>query len=53
MGILLMICAIVGLVSLLGDGLNAIGNVTVALLRYVIGPVLILGIILGCLKYGI
>ena len=53
MGILLMICAIVGLVSLLGDGLNAIGNITVALLKYVVGPVVILMIILCCLKMGI
>ena len=53
MGLLISVCAIVGLASLLGGAINAIGTVVVALLRYVIGPVLILGIILGCLKYGI
>ena len=53
MGILVSICAIVGLASLLGGAINAMGNVTVALLKYVVGPVIILGIILGCLKFGI
>ena len=53
MGILLLICAIVGLVSLLGGALNAIGNASVALLKYVVGPVTILIIILCCLKMGI
>lgn len=53
MGILISICAIIGLATLLGKAINALGNVAVALLKYVVGPVTILLIILCCIKYGI
>ena len=53
MGTLVAICAIVGLASLLGGAIKAMGNVTVALLKYVVGPVIILAIIAGCLKCGL
>ena len=48
MGILVLVCGIVGLFSLLGGAIKATGEVSVALLRYVIGPVAIL-IIIGCI----
>ena len=48
MGILVLVCGIVGLFSLLGNVVNAAGTASVALLKYVIGPVAIL-IIIGCI----
>lgn len=53
MGILIAICAIVGVATLLGGALNALGNVAVALLKYVVGPVAILLIVICCLKCGL
>ena len=49
MGILVLICGVVGLFSLLGGAIKATGEVSVALLRYVIGPVAILAMIIGCI----
>lgn len=48
MGILLAICAIIGFVSLLGGAINTLGKVSVGLLKYVIGPVAVLLIIMLC-----
>ena len=53
MSILILICAIVGVASLLGGALQAASGVVVALLKYVVGPAIIIFLILGCLKYGI
>ena len=53
MGILIGICAIVGIAALLGGALNALASVVAALLKYVVGPLTILFIILYCMKYGI
>ena len=53
MGILLLVAAIVGIASLLGGALTALSNAAVALLKYVVGPVAILLIILCCMKFGI
>ena len=53
MSLLVLICAIVGIFSLLGGALSGISRIVVALLKYVVGPVTILIIILGCIKYGI
>ena len=53
MSVLLLICGLVGVASLLGGALNALAKVVVALLKYVVGPLAILLIILYCMKYGI
>ena len=53
MGILILICAVVGIIALLGGALNALAKVAVALIKYVVGPLTVLFIILYCMKYGI
>ena len=53
MGILLVICGIVGIATLLGGALTALSNVLVVLLKYVVGPAVILTIIACCLKCGL
>lgn len=53
MGLLLLICAIVGVASLLGGALSGLAKVLVTLLKYVVGPATILLIIIYCLKCGL
>lgn len=50
---LIGLCAIVGIVALLSGALDAFATVISALLKYVVGPLTILFIILYCMKYGI
>ena len=53
MGFLILVCAVVGTIAILGGALNALAKVVVALLKYVVGPLTVLFIILYCMKYGI
>ena len=50
---LIGVSAIVGIVALLSGALNGLATVISALLKYVVGPVTILMIIIMCMKYGI
>jgi hypothetical protein len=50
---ILAICFAVGLVAILCGCINAVGQVTVALLKYVVGPVAIILLVAGFLKYGL
>lgn len=47
------ICLTVGLIALLCSSLDAIGSVTVALMKYVAGPLLLLFCLAYIMKYGL
>ena len=50
---ILAICFAVGLMVILCGCINLVGQVTITLLKYVVGPVVILLLVAGFLKYGI
>ena len=53
MGAIIIICFTVGLVTLLCNFLNALGQAIPALLKYVVGPALIIYCLLYIIVHGL
>lgn len=53
MGAIIAICFAVGLITLLCNCLNLFGQATAALLKYIVGPTLIIFCLLYIAAYGL
>lgn len=50
---ILTLCFVVGLMVILCGCINVVGQVTITLLKYVVGPVVLILLVAGFLKYGL